>query len=108
MPEVAEAMACREGLALARDLGLQRFRMASDCANVVSSAQGPGMGLYGHIVREIKAGLASFTDALLVHEGRISNGDAHRLAKISIYESLGRHVWFLAPPDGVCTSYSDI
>ncbi|KAK1697446.1 hypothetical protein QYE76_014143 [Lolium multiflorum] len=34
-PETMEALACREGLALATDLNLQRLRLASDCANVV-------------------------------------------------------------------------
>ncbi|KAK1608489.1 hypothetical protein QYE76_032162 [Lolium multiflorum] len=34
-PETMEAVACREGLALASDLNLQRIRLASDCANVV-------------------------------------------------------------------------
>ena len=54
-PETAEAMACREGLALAKDLALQKIRIATDCANVVRSIQGPGMGPYGHIIREIKS-----------------------------------------------------
>lgn len=49
-PEVAEAIACREGLALARDLGMQKLTIASDCVNVVRSIQGPGMDEYGHIV----------------------------------------------------------
>ena len=65
------------------------------------SLQGPGMGEYGHIVKEIKAALASFTSAMVVHEGRNLNVDAHRLAKSSIYEAVGRHVWFLSPPEGV-------
>jgi hypothetical protein len=38
------------------------------------------------------------------HEGRRSNGDAHNLAKGLIYLSLGRHVGFLNPLDGVCTN----
>ena len=43
-PETAEAMAYREGLALAKDLALQNIQIATDCANVVRSIQGPGMG----------------------------------------------------------------
>ena len=53
-PEMAEAMAYREGLALAKDLALQKVRIATGCGNVVRSIQGPGMGPYGHITREIK------------------------------------------------------
>ena len=54
---------------------------------------------------EIKAGAARFVDAQFVHESRSSNVDAHRLARSSIYEAVGRYVWLLAPPDGVCTNY---
>ena len=54
-PETAEAMACREGLALASDLLLQKFRIATDCQNVVRSMQGSGMGPYDHLIQEIKS-----------------------------------------------------
>ena len=40
--EVVEAMPCCEGLALATDLGLHSFRVASDCANAVRSFAGKG------------------------------------------------------------------
>jgi hypothetical protein len=59
------------------------------------------MGGYGQIIREIMAGGRSF-----VHENRQANNDAHFLARSSIYSQMGRHVWFLAPSDGVCNSYS--
>jgi ribonuclease HI len=36
-PEVLEAAACREGLALASDLNLHRLRVASDCVNAVNA-----------------------------------------------------------------------
>ena len=90
--ETMEAMACREGLALASDLLLQNFKMASDCRNVVRSIKESGMGRYGHVVKEISARMESFASAELVHEGRCSNVDAHVLAKGSLYHSLGRHV----------------
>ena len=105
-PEVAEAMACREGLALASDLDLQKIRIATDCVNVVKSIHGQGMGLYSHIFREIKAGAAWYVDTQFVHEGWNSNGDAHRLVKSSIYEVIGQYVWLLIPPYGVFTNYN--
>uniref|UniRef100_A0A0E0K3S1 RNase H type-1 domain-containing protein n=1 Tax=Oryza punctata TaxID=4537 RepID=A0A0E0K3S1_ORYPU len=79
-PETMEAMACKEGLSLASDLLLQKFRLASDCINVVRSIQGAGMGPYGHIIQEIKARVAGFQTVEFVHERRRSNGDAHNLA----------------------------
>jgi hypothetical protein len=99
-PETMEALACREGLSLAMDLNLQRFRLACDNKNVIRSLSGMGMGAYGHVVREIKARASVF-----VHENRASNVDAHVLARSSIYAPLGRHVWFLEPTDGICSTY---
>lgn len=62
------------------------------------------MGFYGAIVKEIKTRKATFPHVEFVHERRHSNMDAHRLARSSTLLSLGRHVWFLSPPDGVCNS----
>ena len=33
---------------------------------------------------------------------RDSNADAYRIARSLIHAKLGRHVWFLNSPDGVC------
>jgi hypothetical protein len=54
-PEVLEALACQEGLDLASDLLLTKFRVASDCLNVIKSLESAGWGSYGHIEQEIKA-----------------------------------------------------
>ena len=64
-----------------------------------------GPPIYGHIIREIKA---SFAEAEVIHESRKSNGEAHSLAKSSIYNSVGRHVLLLSPPNGVCSCQPDI
>ena len=87
---------------------MQKVRISTDCANVVRNIQGPGMGPYGHNIKKIKAGVASFTEAEAVHESRKSNGEAHSLAKSSIYNSVGRHVLLLSPPNGVCSCQPDI
>ena len=62
-PETMEAIACREGLALASDLGLQKLQLASDCANVVRSIRDNGLGQYGHIVQEINARAGAFVSS---------------------------------------------
>ena len=101
-PETLEVAACREGMALASDLYLQRVKLASDCANVIRSIRdGEMLGAYGQVVREMKASLRDFDIFDFVHEGRRSNGDAHDLARGSMYSSLGRHVRLQDPPDGV-------
>jgi hypothetical protein len=105
-PEIMEVMACRESLALASDLMLQKFRVACDNITVVRNIQDKGFGPYGHVIQEIKVRGESFTSVEFVHEGRMSNGDAHRPVRGSLYEAVGRHVWFISLPEGVCTSYS--
>jgi hypothetical protein len=62
-----EAVACREGLTLANDLGLHSFRVASDCANVVRSLPGEGFDRYGPIVWKINV-RRSFTRVDFVFE----------------------------------------
>uniref|UniRef100_M8C5B6 Protein SRG1 n=1 Tax=Aegilops tauschii TaxID=37682 RepID=M8C5B6_AEGTA len=52
-PASLEALACREALSLAQDLGLQHLQIASDCKHVVNHIrQGVG-GSYGSVIREI-------------------------------------------------------
>jgi hypothetical protein len=83
-PKTAEVVVCREGLALASDLGLQTLWVASDCVNAVASIHGVGFRRYGPIVLEIKTRTESFTRVEFVHEGRRSNIDAHCLARSSV------------------------
>ena len=107
-PETAEVIACREGLALASDLMLTSFRLASDCANAIRSMAGTGMGPYGQVVKEIKEGSRDFVFVDFVHENRNPNVDAHTLATILISSDTDRHVWLLDPPSGIYNSYDQL
>jgi ribonuclease HI len=77
-PETLEAMACREGFAVAADLLVHRFRLASDCSNAVRDIQGEGMGIYGHIMNETKA---SKFRLCMKGEGRTSMHTTWQLGK---------------------------
>lgn len=68
-PEIMEAVACHEGLALASDLMLQRFKLALDCALVVRNIRDGARGPYGQIVKEIKDRASVFELCSVVHEG---------------------------------------
>jgi ribonuclease HI len=92
--EIAEVMACREGLALGNDLMLTSVRLASDCATVVRRMEGRNMNPYGQIVKEIQTKTHDFVLVDFVHENRKSNVDAHTLARSLISFDTGRHVWF--------------
>jgi len=77
-PETVEAIACKEGLALASDLMVQHFRLASDNVNVIRGIKEDGMAVHGHIIREIKA------RALLI-----------------LFMRTGAPMWMLIPSQGV-------
>jgi hypothetical protein len=55
------------------------------------------MGLYAHVVREIKEMEGDFEELSFAHERRRSNKEAHTLARNSVLLEEGRHVWLLEP-----------
>ena len=79
-----EAITCREGLALAQDLLLNDFLIASDSKQVVNDIKTASNGTYGAIISEIRNLSVGF-NCNITFEGRVSNSDADRLAKFSIF-----------------------
>lgn len=67
--EIIKLIMCRVGLALASELVLQRFRLASDNLNVIRSLKEGSLSTYGYIVQEIKARPSDFQIVDCVHEG---------------------------------------
>jgi hypothetical protein len=53
-PAVLETLACREAVALAKDLGLSRIRIAFDCKTTVSGIANGSWGKYGAIISVVK------------------------------------------------------
>ena len=101
-PDTLEALACRESLALAHDLGITRLCIASDCLDVINNLIRPYSGEYSMVVAEIMATASLFETTIFRHEKRNSNGEAHRLARSSVNRGSGRRLWLLTPPDGLC------
>jgi hypothetical protein len=100
-PSILEAMACREALALA-DLNLSRVAVASDCLGVITNLDQPFAGSYCMILKEIKETTKSFDIISFKHENRLSNSEAHVMARSVVASSVGRRVWLVKPPDGLC------
>jgi hypothetical protein len=69
-----------EGLALAFDLTLQSFLLASDNANVLCLGK-EGMCSYGQVAKEVRARDRGFIYVDFAHESRNMNIDAHNLAR---------------------------
>ena len=100
-PPANYAKLCREAIALAEDLNLQQFIVASDCKQVIGDIARDSQGPYGAIIREIKLRssplLCNFT-----FKSRAVNLEAHKLAKFSLCLPPGRHVWLGQPHDQRC------
>jgi hypothetical protein len=63
-PPTLEAVACREGLALAQDLGLTRVCVASDCLEMINNLTRPYSGEYNMIASEINLTAAPFQSVM--------------------------------------------
>jgi hypothetical protein len=64
-----------------RDINERVIRVASDCLNAVTKIQNGTMGVCTHIAKEINDARNNFEAVEFCHEGRRSNGEAHRLAR---------------------------
>jgi ribonuclease HI len=95
-----ESLACREAVSLPKDINARKVRVASDCKNVVVNLEKDTIGVYTYIVWEIQDSAEEFEDFASVQERRISNKEAHCLARSVLFEN-GRHVWLMAPPEGI-------
>ena len=80
-PASLEAIACREVLYLAEDLGLQDLVIASDCSTVVKHIKESFGGNYGGVIKEIRSWQTIFNSCIYILESRLSNIKSHKLAR---------------------------
>jgi hypothetical protein len=80
-------------LALADDLGLTRFHVASDCKQVVTDIGEVSLGKYGVVITEIKSRTARFLECSFVFERKAHNYGAHNLARHVLTHDAGHHLW---------------
>jgi ribonuclease HI len=100
-PGCLEAMACREALALLDDLHEGPVVIATDCLEVVKGLQEANMGIYSHVLQEVKEKARVRGGVVFRHENRRSNGEAHSLARMATSLQAGRHVWLGQRPEGL-------
>ena len=96
-PVTLETYACREVLALAEDLNLQKFVIASDCQEVINDINRGTGGPHAAIVHEIIGRQSSFQFSSFIHERRNHNFEAYKLAKFACNLDRGTHVWLGMP-----------
>jgi ribonuclease HI len=82
-PERAELLACRHAVNLAKELGLRKIALETDCSGVVAKLQASdkNRSIHGPLVEEIKASLGELDDFRVLHVRRSGNAVAHKLAK---------------------------
>jgi ribonuclease HI len=82
-PEIAEALAIRCAITLARDDGFDRIILLSDCLSVVQRIDSPlrDRSLVGVVVEDIKTLASSMSSVTFRHVNRLCNNSAHSLAR---------------------------
>lgn len=79
-------MAAKDSVMLVTQMGLQNFILESDSLYIVVALRdpSPNMSVIGHIIKDMKALLASVTEASSTHVRRQANGVAHCLARATL------------------------
>jgi hypothetical protein len=96
-PTALETLACREAIALALYLNINRILVASDCKGVVEEVVVGSLGVNGAVITKIRARSTQLQEFNLVFEGRASNFEPHNLARYEISLDVGHHVWLGNP-----------
>jgi ribonuclease HI len=98
-PEIAEALAMRRAITLAKDEGFAKIIINSDCLSVVNrvNSMEDDRSLCGPVIHDIRKLMASFASCSVRHVLRGLNVAAHTMAKMS--QSLGCLVWRGVAPD---------
>jgi ribonuclease HI len=84
--QTLEALACREAMDLAQDIGAH---------NVITSLDHGTLGVYMHIVHEILASKSSFVSLVFGFKSRVLNKEAHNLARSVICDDQRRRLWLI-------------
>jgi hypothetical protein len=92
-PATLETLACREAVALAEDLYLDRTFVVSDCKTAIDDIRDGTLGRNGSIISEIRSRSTHLRECSFSFESRASNFEAHNLARHMISRGVGCHLW---------------
>lgn len=98
-PELAEAVAIRRALSLAKEEGYQKVIISSDCLSAIQRIISPLLdrSRIGCLISDIKRIGAEFSECTFMHVNRLCNLAAHTLARLS--EPAGSNVYRSVTPD---------
>ncbi|KAK6136178.1 hypothetical protein DH2020_030069 [Rehmannia glutinosa] len=99
--EIAEALACRKGLLLARDLHLDHIQLETDCMKVVQAhnSHQSDLSYFGTIINDIRSIGNSFSSFSVIFTRRTANTIAHNLAKFAFSNSCNGFYSGSLPPE---------
>jgi ribonuclease HI len=103
-PERAELLACKLALELAKQGGVTKIVLETDCLSAVAKIRNEekDRSHQGPLVEEIKSLLKSFVAHSVKHVRRSGNGVAHSLAKFSCVNNVC-NTWLDVPPEMIVT-----
>jgi ribonuclease HI len=103
-PERAELLACHRAVQMAREKGIQKIQLESDCQGAVSKLRNTEMdrSVHGPLVEDIKKLLEEFEEASVNHVRRTGNMVAHKLAKLGCLNNVNS-AWNVVPPGFLVT-----
>lgn len=97
-PAVAEAQALREGLILAKSLGIDRILVEADCLSLIETCRGiKKIGETRAILEDIKVLKRDFLHCGFTWIPRERNGVAHMVAQLAKQNKLKQN-WVMDPP----------
>jgi ribonuclease HI len=104
-PERAELLSCQRAVTLAKDMGVQKLILETDCLGAVTKLLSREMDRSGHgpLVEDIKVLLRGFADSSVKHVRRSGNETAHKLAKVGCVNKCFSS-WVGLPPDFIVNS----
>ncbi|KAK6118987.1 hypothetical protein DH2020_047273 [Rehmannia glutinosa] len=99
--EIGEAIACREGINLARSIQCSNLLVEADCIQLVNgiASDQKDYSYLGKIVEDIRAGQEFFNSAPLSHISRKANTLAHSLARHAFSMPCNSQYLGPLPPD---------
>jgi hypothetical protein len=90
-------LACREALALANVLNLDKAFIVSNCKTAVDDIKHGTLGRNRSIIAEIRSRSTLLQECSFTFESRASNFEAHNLARHMISWGVGRHLRLSVP-----------
>ncbi|XP_059436153.1 uncharacterized protein LOC132169082 [Corylus avellana] len=99
-PTSAETLAAIMAVQLCTEMGMKQVQLEGDAKVVVDAVNSllPDESATGHLTKDLRIALHSFTSWELGYVRKEGNNVAHILASLAVQNEMDR-VWFYEPPD---------